>query len=73
MPDPGVVVVVQIVTVNEFLSNVVHGLKIMQIQQSALEKLKEIFNRPFPKFSTLKNYIHICLLKFAVSYVNLST
>lgn len=39
--DPAVVVVIQIC--NEFLFEVLHGLKFLQIQQFALEQPKEIF------------------------------
>ena len=39
--DPAVVVVIQIC--NEFLFEVLHGLKFLQIQQFALEQSKEIF------------------------------
>ena len=50
--DPAVVVVIQIC--NEFLLEVFHGLKFLQVQQFALEQPKEIFYHsivqtvPFP-------------------------
>ena len=40
--DPAVVVVIQIC--NEFLLEVFHGLKFLQIQQLAFENSKEVFN-----------------------------
>ena len=40
--DPAVVVVVQIV--DQFLLEMLHGLKLLQIKQLVLEQSKEIFN-----------------------------
>ena len=40
--DPAVVVVIQIC--NEFLLEVFHGMKFLQIQQLAFENSKEVFN-----------------------------
>ena len=59
--DPAVVVVIQIC--NEFLLEVFHGLKFLQVQQFALEQPKEIFYHsivqtvPFPAHALLDAFL----------------
>lgn len=59
--DPAVVVVIQIC--NEFLLEVFHGLKFLQVQQFALEQSKEIFYHsivqtvPFPAHALLDAFL----------------